>query len=100
VVGSSPSAGAAEIAAHRFGGDPVIVRFNSKKSADATVANLAASLETTARKMNPHTDVLLLILTSHGSPDGLAVTTGKKGQSSPRERSAAFSTTWASLIRP
>jgi len=75
----SEATGAAEIAAHRFGGDPVIVRFNSKKSADATVANLAASLETTARKMNPHTDVLLLILTSHGSPDGLAVTTGKKG---------------------
>jgi hypothetical protein len=74
----SEATGAAEIAAHRFGGNPVIVRFNSRKGADATVANLAASLETTARKMDPRADVLLLILTSHGSPNGLAVTTGRK----------------------
>jgi hypothetical protein len=74
----SEATGAAEIAARRFGGDPVIVRFNSRRTADATVATVAASLETAARKMNPSSDVLFLILTSHGSPDGLAVTGGRR----------------------
>jgi hypothetical protein len=74
----SEATGAAEIAARRFGGDPVIVRFNSRRTADATVATVAASLETAARKMNPSSDVLFLILTSHGSPDGLAVTAGRR----------------------
>jgi hypothetical protein len=76
----SEATGAAEIAASRFGGDPVIVRFNSSRTADATVATVAASLETAARKMNPSSDVLFLILTSHGSPDGLASATLTPGK--------------------
>jgi hypothetical protein len=31
-----------------------------------------------ARSINPTTDVLLIILTSHGSPDGLAVNAGRR----------------------
>jgi hypothetical protein len=60
----SEATGAARIVASRFGGDPVIVRFEA----------LATTLETTGKRIEPSTDVLFLILTSHGSPDGLDVT--------------------------
>src|SRR5580704_5298155 len=74
----SEATGAASIVASRFGADPVIVRFNTRKNGDATVEALAAALETTGKGIEPSTDVLFLILTSHGSPDGLAVTAGRR----------------------
>ncbi len=74
----SEATGAASILASRFGADPVIVRFNTRKNGDATVEALAATLETTGKRIEPSTDVLFLILTSHGSPDGLAVTAGRR----------------------
>ena len=37
----SEATGAAQIVASRFGADPVIVRFNSRKNADATIETLA-----------------------------------------------------------
>jgi hypothetical protein len=74
----SEATGAARIVASRFGGDPVIVRFNTRKNGDATVEALAATLETTGKRIEPSTDVLFLILTSHGSPDGLDVTVGRR----------------------
>jgi hypothetical protein len=66
--------GAADIVASRFGADPVIVRFNTKTGGNATVETLAATLQAEAKRMNGDNDILFLILTSHGSPDGLAVT--------------------------
>ena len=74
----SEATGAASVVASRFGGDPVIVRFNTRKSGDATIEALAATLEATGKRLDSSTDVLFLILTSHGSPDGLDVTTGRK----------------------
>jgi Peptidase C13 family len=74
----SEATGAASIVASRFGGDPVIVRFNSRKKSNATIEALDATLETTGKKMEPSTDVLLLILTSHGSRDGLEVTAARR----------------------
>ena len=73
----SEATGAASIVAGRFGADPVIVRFNTRKNGDATIEALAATLETTGRRMEPSTDVLFLILTSHGSRDGLEVAAGR-----------------------
>jgi hypothetical protein len=70
--------GAAQIVASRFGGDPVIVKYNTKKGGDATNASLAATLQTTAKNMDAANDVLFLILTSHGSQDGLAVVAGRR----------------------
>jgi len=70
--------GAAQIVASRFGGDPVVVRFNTKTGGDATVETLAATLQAEAKKMNGESDILFVILTSHGSPDGLAVTAGRR----------------------
>jgi hypothetical protein len=42
----------------------------------ATVANLRLALDLIGRKMNRDEDVLVLMLTSHGSRDGIAVTNG------------------------
>jgi hypothetical protein len=75
----SEAAGAAKVVAKRFGGDPVIVRFNTDKNGNATVEKLAATLEATGKKLDPNADLLFLILTSHGSREGLAVTVGGKG---------------------
>jgi len=77
-VFQSEATGAAQIVANRFGGDPVIVRFNSKKGGDATTASLAATLQATAKNTADANDILFLILTSHGSPDGLAVVAGRR----------------------
>jgi hypothetical protein len=73
----SEANGAAEIVATRFRADPVVVRFNTKRGGNATVEALAETLQTQAGKMNRDDDILFVILTSHGSPGGLAVTAGK-----------------------
>jgi hypothetical protein len=68
---------AADIVASRFGAHPVVVRFNTKAGGDATVETLAATLQAEATRMNGESDILFLILTSHGSPEGLAITAGR-----------------------
>jgi hypothetical protein len=73
----SEATGAAQIVASRFGGGPAVVRFNTKTGGDATIDTLATTLQGEAKKMNGESDVLFVILTSHGSPDGLAVTAGR-----------------------
>src|SRR5258707_5930321 len=69
--------GAAQVVANRFGGNPVIVRSNTKTGGSATAETLATTLQTEAKKMNGDSDILFLILTSHGSRDGLAVVAGR-----------------------
>jgi hypothetical protein len=69
--------GAAQIVANRFGGDSVVVKSNTETGGSATVETLATTLQTKAEKMNGESDILFLILTSHGSPDGLAVVAGR-----------------------
>ena len=73
----SEATGAAQIVAGRFGGDPVVVKYNNKKGGGATARALDATLQATAEKLNRDNDVLFLILTSHGSHDGLAVVAGR-----------------------
>src|SRR6516162_7346449 len=72
----SEATGAAQIVSNRFGGDPVIVKFNTKRGGGATAGALNATLQATAKKLDRENDVLFLILTSHGSHDGLAVVPG------------------------
>jgi hypothetical protein len=72
--------GAAEIVANRFGAYPVVVRFNTKTGGDATVEALAKTLLAEAKKMNGDRDILFLILTSHGSQEGLAVNAGRSAE--------------------
>ena len=72
--------GAAQVVAGRFGSGPVNVQYNSKKGGGATIEALAMSLQVAANGMDTENDVLFLILTSHGSRDGLAVKAGRLTQ--------------------
>lgn len=70
--------GAAILARDLAAGARVTVRANNPQSADATAATLRDALLATARAMDAQRDILVLVLTSHGSPDGIAVKTGAK----------------------
>ena len=76
----SEATGAARVVAGRFGSGPVDVQYNSKKGGRATIEALAASLQAAANRLDAENDVLFVILTSHGSPDGLAVKAGRLTQ--------------------
>jgi hypothetical protein len=76
----SEATGAAQIVSNRFGGDPVTVKFNTKRGGGATARALNATLQATADKLDRDNDVLFLILTSHGSHGGLAVVAGRLNQ--------------------
>jgi hypothetical protein len=75
-VFESEAKGAARIVADRFGGGPVVVRANNRHQSNATVDALATTLDSTAREIDGDNDILVLILTSHGSRAGLAVKAG------------------------
>ena len=72
--------GAARVVADRFGSGPVNVQYNSKTGGGATIEALARSLRWAAIEMDAERDILFLILTSHGSPAGLAVKAGQVTQ--------------------
>src|SRR5262249_42618553 len=74
----SEATGAAQVVASRFGGAPIVVRFTTKTGGNATVEPPEATLQAETKKMNAESATLFLILTSHGSPDGLAVTAGRR----------------------
>ena len=76
-VFKSEATGAAQVAASRFGNGPINVQYNSKRGGGATIEALAMSLQVAAKGMDAENDVLFLILTSHGSPAGLAVKAGR-----------------------
>ncbi|WP_315836207.1 C13 family peptidase [Bradyrhizobium prioriisuperbiae] len=82
--------GAAEIVAGRFGNGPVSVKYNSKTGGAATIETLATSLQAAANGMDANNDVLFVILTSHGSPDGLAVKAGRLSQTLTPSRLAGM----------
>jgi hypothetical protein len=69
--------GAAEIVASRFEAGPLDVQYNFKAGGAATVESLAKALQAEGRRLDAENDVLFVILTSHGSPDGLAVKAGR-----------------------
>jgi peptidase C13-like protein len=76
-VFKSEATGAAQVIAGRFETGLVDVRYNFKKGGSATIEALARSLQLAANGLDAEKDVLFLILTSHGSPDGLAVKAGR-----------------------
>jgi hypothetical protein len=79
-VFKSEATGAAQVVASRFGNGPINVQYNSKRRGGATIEALAMSLQVAAKGMDAENDVLFLILTSHGSPAGLAVKAGRRTQ--------------------
>src|SRR5271170_3413532 len=70
-VVESEAKGAASIVAQRLGADPVVVRANTKTRGEVTIASIGNLLQSTAERMDRESDVLFLILTSHGSQDGV-----------------------------
>jgi Peptidase C13 family len=79
-VFESEARSAARIVASRFGGDPVVVRANTKMRENATTETLAGALRSVALTLDPEQDVLFLMLTSHGSRYGLAVKAGSHSE--------------------
>jgi Peptidase C13 family len=79
-VFESEAKGAASIVAQRLGADPVVVRANTKTRGDVTIASIGNVLQSTAGRMDRENDILFLILTSHGSQDGVAVEAGRRSE--------------------
>jgi len=77
-VFESEAKGAASIVAQRLGASAVIVRANTKTRGDVTVASVGDALLAAGERMDRDSDVLFLILTSHGSQDGVAVQAGRR----------------------
>ncbi|MBU6461292.1 MAG: peptidase C13, legumain asparaginyl peptidase [Bradyrhizobium sp.] len=73
----SEATGAAQIVADRFETGPIDVEYNSRKGGSATIEALTKSLQTAGSRLDAEKDVLFLVLTSHGSPDGLAIKAGR-----------------------
>jgi hypothetical protein len=63
-----------------MGADPVIVRANTKTRGEVTIASIGNILQSTAERMDRESDILFLILTSHGSQDGVAVEAGRHSE--------------------
>jgi hypothetical protein len=78
---------AAAILARHYGNDGApLVYTNSRKSGRASTAILREAVAKVASQMDRANDVLFVFLTSHGSPEGLAIQAGKRqGVLTPRE---------------
>lgn len=69
----SEAEGAARVVAARFGRNgPVVVVSNSATRFGAGPAGIAAGLARASRGLDPDGDVLFVVLTSHGGPEGIA----------------------------
>jgi Peptidase C13 family len=55
-----------------------IVRFNGKRSGSVNARSIAADIRAAGASMDPDKDSLVVVLTSHGSPDGLAIVAGRR----------------------
>ena len=79
-VFESEAKGAAAILAQQLGAGTgnVIARANTKTRGDVTIEAINADIRSAAARMDREHDVLALILTSHGSPAGVAVQAGKR----------------------
>jgi hypothetical protein len=78
-VFESEAKGAARILEARLGSKGrTIVRFNTKRRFGATPSALMAAAKAAGQTLDPAEDVVVLVLTSHGAPEGIGVVTGRK----------------------
>jgi hypothetical protein len=77
-VFESEAKGAADIVAQQLDANAVAVRANTKRRGDVTIASIEDALQSAAGRMDRESDLLFLILTSHGSQAGVAVQAGKR----------------------
>ena len=54
-----------------------IVRFNTKRRAGATPETLLAAATTAGQVLDPAEDIVVLVLTSHGAPEGIGLVAGR-----------------------
>jgi hypothetical protein len=54
------------------------VRFNGKRRGGVTARSIAADIRAAGASMDRDKDALVVVLTSHGSPDGLAIVAGRR----------------------
>src|SRR5215212_10533255 len=77
-VFESEAKGAARVLEGRFDAQGrSIVRFNGKRHVGAMPQDLLAAADAVGRVLDPEEDVAVLVLTSHGSPDGLGIVAGR-----------------------
>lgn len=80
-VFESEAKGAARILENQFGSKGrTIVRFNTKRRFGATPPILLAAAQAAGQALDPSEDVVALVLTSHGAPDGIGVVAGRDAQ--------------------
>lgn len=80
---------AAQIVSRRYGAVNTVVRVNTRTRVEATEAGIVATLETVAKSMDRANDILFVILTSHGSRDGLSIVSRRGDEiMSPKELAA------------
>ena len=76
-VFESEARGAAEILARQLDArGRTIVRFNTKVRSDARPDTMLAASGAAGHVLDPDEDVIVLVLTSHGSPDGIGLIAG------------------------
>jgi hypothetical protein len=80
-VFESEAKGAARVLEGRFGSKGrTIVRFNSKRRSDATPSSMLAAARAAGQALDPAEDVVMIVLTSHGAPEGVGVVTRRRQQ--------------------
>jgi hypothetical protein len=78
-VFESEAKGAARILEQQLGSKGrSIVRFNTKRRAGATPETLVAAAEAAGRTLDPAEDIVVLVLTSHGAPEGIGLVAGRE----------------------
>ncbi len=77
-VFESEAKGAAEVLESRLDAEGrAIVRFNGKRRFGAMPQDLVAAADAVGRVIDPEEDVAVLVLTSHGSPEGVGLVAGR-----------------------
>src|SRR5438105_266913 len=71
---------AAVLRAYYGRGGQVVVKVNTPATAAVTSAALQAALRGVAAQMNREQDLLVVVLTSHGSPEGIGIRTRRHGE--------------------
>ncbi len=80
-VFESEAKGAARILETQLGSKGrTIVRFNTKRRFGATPPVLLAAARATGQVVDPEEDIVALVLTSHGAPEGVGIVAGRDAQ--------------------
>ena len=80
-VFESEAKGAARVLEAKVGSKGrTIVRFNSKRRSDATPSSMLAAARAAGQALDPAEDIAMIVLTSHGAPEGVGVVTRRAQQ--------------------